>query len=110
MHMPILTEPPTQAGPRAMTQAGNAETGAAEQPWLTLTEAAIRTGRHIDALRAMVRWGKLERRKGNAGQWLVRLPKSWAEADQGNDSGSAAGNVLVMPKAASGNAHAVDSG
>jgi hypothetical protein len=48
--------------------------GAIEAPWLTLAEAAERTGRHIDALRTMVRRGKLERRKGNSGQWLVRLP------------------------------------
>jgi hypothetical protein len=48
--------------------------GAVEAPWLTLAEAAERTGRHIDALRTMARRGKLERRKGNSGQWLVRLP------------------------------------
>ncbi len=95
-----------------MTQAANTETGAAERPWLTLTEAAILTGRHIDALRAMARRGKLERRKGNSGQWLVKLPEAWAEADQGNDSGSQAGGAGVAlgpPRADSGTAYAADS-
>src|SRR5215217_5279593 len=69
----------------------------AERPWLTLTEAASRTSRHIDAIRAMARRGKLERRKGNAGQWLVRLPESMpqssARAAQGVDSGNALGTL-----------------
>jgi hypothetical protein len=57
-----------------------------EPPWLTLAEAAAHTGRHIDALRTMARRGKLERRKGNAGQWLVRLPSDdLARSDRRND-------------------------
>jgi hypothetical protein len=57
-----------------------------EPPWLTLAEASARPGRHIDALRTMVRRGKLERRKGNAGQWLVQLPPDGlARSDRGDD-------------------------
>src|SRR4051812_14253227 len=63
-----------------------AESEPGQEPWLTLTEAARRTGRHPDALRAMIRRGKLDGRKGNAGQWLVRmtarmLAESTAESD-----------------------------
>jgi hypothetical protein len=74
-----------------MAEAGQSHE--AEGPWLTLSEAAARSGRHIDALRAMARRGKLERRKGNAGQWLVRLPESLPQDDSGaahaDDSGLA---------------------
>jgi hypothetical protein len=62
---------------------------AIEPPWLTLAEASARTGRHIDALRTMVRRGKLERRKGNAGQWLVQLPPDGlARSDRSDDLGT----------------------
>ena len=78
-----------------MTQASDGE--GVERPWLTLTEAASRTSRHIDAIRAMTRRGKLERRKGNAGQWLVRLPEavpeSLARPGRVGDSGNALGTV-----------------
>jgi hypothetical protein len=43
-------------------------------PWMTLSEAAERTGRHIDALRSLVRRKRLLARKGNGGQWLVQIP------------------------------------
>ena len=55
-----------------------------EQPWLTLSEAASRDGRHIDALRSLVRRRKLPARKGNNGQWLVQLPASPDAADLAN--------------------------
>jgi hypothetical protein len=42
--------------------------------WLTLVEASRLTGRHLDTLRVMIRKGRLEARKGNAGNWLVQLP------------------------------------
>ena len=59
-----------------------------DAPWLTLAEAAERSGRHIDAIRTMARRGKLERRKGNAGQWLVRLSPDalLAAHDRGGDA------------------------
>ena len=43
-------------------------------PWLSLTEAAAQTGRHIDALRSLVRRGRLPARKSNNGQWMVQIP------------------------------------
>jgi len=74
-----------------MVEAGQSQ--GAEAPWLTLSEAAARTGRHIDALRAMARRGKLERQRGNRGEWLVRLPESLPQLDSGvalgDDSGAA---------------------
>src|SRR5687768_8212143 len=48
----------------------------AEAPWLTISEAAERTGRKIDAMRALARRGRLPRRKGNKGEWLVQLPQT----------------------------------
>jgi ribosomal protein L29 len=45
-----------------------------DAPWLSLSEASQRTGRHVNALRSVLRRGRLEARKGSHGQWLVRLP------------------------------------
>jgi hypothetical protein len=47
---------------------------AGDRPWLTLSEAAERSGRHIGALRSLVRRKRIPARKGNAGAWLVQLP------------------------------------
>src|SRR3954470_24156468 len=77
-----------------MAEAGQSHE--AEGPWLTLSEAAARSGRHIDALRAMARRGKLERRRGNAGQWLVRLPESLPQDDSGNDHANDSGFVMLV--------------
>src|SRR4051794_34240499 len=45
----------------------------------------------------MVRRGKLERRKGNAGQWLVRLPTGGLTgSDRGGDAVSDAGLAEVV--------------
>ena len=45
------------------------------------------TGRHPDALRAMIRRGKLQGRKSNAGQWLVQIPPGMlAESDSADDT------------------------
>ena len=52
-----------------------------EAPWLTITEASARSGRHVDALRAMVRRGRIEARRGNRGQWLVRPPEAMPETE-----------------------------
>jgi hypothetical protein len=46
----------------------------AAEPLMTLAEAAATTGRPKEALRAMIRRGKLKARKGNDGQFLVELP------------------------------------
>jgi hypothetical protein len=43
------------------------------RPWLTLTEAAAASGKHIAALRALVRRRRIPARKGNNGQWLVQV-------------------------------------
>jgi hypothetical protein len=50
--------------------------------WLTVSEAATRTSLHIDRLRSMIRRGKLEKRRGNRGEWLVLVP---AEMMTGSD-------------------------
>src|SRR3954471_10339291 len=77
-----------------MAEAGQSHE--AERPWLTLSEAAARSGRHIDALRAMALRGKLERRRGNAGQWLVRLPESLPQDDSGNAHANDSGLAEVV--------------
>lgn len=59
-----------------------------ESPWLTLREAAERTGKQLDAMRALARRGRLQRRKGNRGEWLVKLPHTMAQAVQGTALGS----------------------
>ena len=62
----------------------SAESG--QEPWVGLTEAGRMTGRHPDALRAMIRRGKLQGRKNNAGQWLVQIPPGMlAESDPADD-------------------------
>jgi multidrug resistance efflux pump len=53
-----------------MPQAGD------DGPWLTISEAAERSGRKIDAMRALARRGRVPRRKGNRGEWLVQLPET----------------------------------
>jgi K+-transporting ATPase c subunit len=63
-----------------------AESETGEEPWLSLAEAGRRTGRHPDALRAMIRRGRLTGRKGNAGQWLVQVPTGLvSESDSAED-------------------------
>jgi hypothetical protein len=63
-----------------------AESETGEEPWLTLAEAGRRTGRHPDALRAMIRRGRLTGRKGNAGQWLVQVSAGLvSESDSAED-------------------------
>jgi hypothetical protein len=45
-----------------------------EPSWLTLSEAASRSGLHKEALRARAKRGQLPNRRGNLGQVLVQLP------------------------------------
>jgi hypothetical protein len=52
------------------------------EPWVTLSEAASRTGRHVDAVRSLVRRRKLPARKNNALGFLTlgflfQLPAIW---------------------------------
>lgn len=44
-----------------------------EEPWLTLTEAAERTGQNREALRSRARRGLIPSRKGNSGELLVQV-------------------------------------
>jgi hypothetical protein len=53
-----------------------------EVPLLPLAEAAARIGRHPEALRSVIRRGRLEAVRGNDGRLLVRLP---ADPRQGVD-------------------------
>jgi uncharacterized coiled-coil protein SlyX len=57
-------------------------------PWLTISEAAERTGRKLDAMRALVRRGRLPRKKGNRGEWLVQIPGAVMRPALGPDSDS----------------------
>jgi hypothetical protein len=66
------------------------ESSAGEEPgqWLGQTEAAARLGWHLERVRAAARRGRLQRRKGNAGQWLIFVPdRLTAGADRGNGQG-----------------------
>jgi hypothetical protein len=63
-------------------------------PWLTISDAARQTGRNLDAMRALVRRGRLPRRKGNRGEWLVQLPEAAARADSDTDSDTALDSAL----------------
>jgi hypothetical protein len=64
---------------------------AGDTPWLTLSEAAARSGRHIGALRSLIRRRRILARKGNGGQWLVQLrddPMAEPDAASGSPNGS----------------------
>ena len=67
---------------------------AASRPWLTLSQASAQSGRHIGALRSMVRRERIPARKGNRGQWLVQLPDE-LEADPDVATGTAAGDAMA---------------
>jgi hypothetical protein len=57
-----------------------------DAPWLPLSEAARRLGRHPDGIRSMIRRGRVNGRKGNAGQWLVQVPTESDPVSNGHDS------------------------
>jgi hypothetical protein len=67
-------------------------------PWLTISEAAERAGKKIDAMRALVRRGRMPRKKGNRGEWLVQLPETLMrdtlDTDAGNDLDAALDSAL----------------
>lgn len=55
-------------------QADEQPTRAEQRPLVTLAEAGRLTGRHPEALRAMVRRGRLRMTRGNDGRMLIELP------------------------------------
>lgn len=59
-----------------------AQSEVAEGPWLTLGEAAQRSGVHKEALRARAKRGHLPHRRGNSGQVLVQLPRELLDVAQ----------------------------
>src|SRR4051812_20051424 len=76
-----MTESPASAGPGQ---------------WLGQSEAASRLGWRLERLRAAARRGRLHRRKGNTGQWLVFVPdeltaRTGQGGGQGTDSGGGQG-------------------
>src|SRR4051794_13355091 len=54
---------------------------AGEQPLMSLREAAAATGRPPEAIRAMVRRGRLVARKGNTGRLLIEVPPDLIRLD-----------------------------
>lgn len=68
--------------------------GEVEQgPWLTLSEAASRSGLHREALRARAKRGQLPSRRGNAGHLLVQLPPDLLNSAHGAAQGVAQAQV-----------------
>ena len=67
------------------------DANAAERPLVPLAEAAALAGRHPEALRGMLRRGRLEGVRGNDGRWLVRLPSDLVAGQQPADAQAAAG-------------------
>ena len=63
-----------------------------EPPRLPLAEAAARLGKSVDAVRAMIRRGKLLTQRGNDGRLLVSVPPSLAQADDQARLGVSLGN------------------
>src|SRR4051812_31347273 len=68
--------------------------GEVEQgPWMTLSEAASRSGLHREALRARAKRGQIPSRRGNASQVLVQLPPDLLNAAHGAAQGVAQAQV-----------------
>jgi hypothetical protein len=67
-------------------------------PRLSLAEAAIRLGKSVDAVRAMIRRGKLQVIRGNDGRLLVTVPPSLVlETDEADDQ-SRLGEVEALSR------------
>jgi hypothetical protein len=67
------------------------DTNADDRPLVPLAEAAALTGRHPEALRGMLRRGRLNGVRGNDGRWLVRLPADLVAGHQPADAQPSAG-------------------
>ena len=57
----------------------------AEQPWLSLTEAAELTGLDREALRSRARRNLIPSRKGNRGQLLIQVPTDFTNGHDRDD-------------------------
>lgn len=68
-----------------------------DPPLLPLAEAAAKTGRHPEALRAMARRGRLKTVRGNDGRLLVELPAGQEPAAAGERPAAAAAMTGQQP-------------
>ena len=62
-----------------------------EPSWLTLSEAAERSGLNREAIRARARRGLIASRKGNSGEVLVQVPAGMMAGEGRAEAGPAAG-------------------
>ena len=86
--------PPCEHGRGAAEGWSGMAAGEVEQgPWLTLSEAASRSGLHREALRARAKRGQLPSRRGNTGQVLVQLPPDLLNPAHGAAQGVAQAQV-----------------
>ena len=68
-----------------------------EPPRLSLADAAARLGKSVDAVRAMIRRGKLATVRGNDGRLLVTVPPSLDQAtDRPRPGADEAGDRLSL--------------
>lgn len=67
-----------------------------EPSWLTLSEAAERSGLNREALRARARRGLVASRKGNSGEVLVQVPAGLLAGDGRAEAGPPAGGGQDM--------------
>lgn len=65
-----------------------------EEPWLSLSEAAQRSGLAREAIRARARRSQIRSRKGNRGEILVQLPAGLM-AEAGQDMAGASAELLA---------------
>lgn len=81
-----------------------AQDGAQEQDeqgsWLTLSEAAARSGLHKEALRAKAKRGQLQHRRNNRGEMLVLLPPDLLTPAQASAQGYAQAQVEQLAELA----------
>ena len=72
-------------------------TGMTDEPsWLTLSEAAERSGLNREAIRARARRGLIVSRKSNSGEVLVQMPAGLVAGDGQGMTGKLAGDYTVV--------------